>query len=115
MVRIDIKKMEFLPAVDRPGVEILPLFSDGRENVRIERAAASLKVNLSPAGGMELLVLDGGFTIGEESFEAQSWLRLPPGEPFQCNTGEQGAKLWIKSGHLARPQTAPQGDDTTQR
>jgi hypothetical protein len=29
-------------------------------------------------GGIELLVLDGGFSENGESFEAQSWLRLPP-------------------------------------
>ena len=107
-VRIDTNKMAFLAASDRPGVAIMPLFLDGRENVRIERYAPGADIDFSAEGGTELLVLDGSFGAGNEKFELQSWLRLPPGARLTCQAGASGAKLWVKSGHLARVQTAPQ-------
>jgi hypothetical protein len=32
---------------------------------------------VDPSGGLELLVLEGGFSEGEETFELQLWLRVP--------------------------------------
>src|SRR3954463_11205072 len=44
-VRIDTGKMPFIQAPDRPGVELMPLFSDAREDVRLERWAAGADIS----------------------------------------------------------------------
>jgi anti-sigma factor ChrR (cupin superfamily) len=106
-VRIETAKMPFVPAPDRPGVEVMPLFRDAHEDVRLERWAAGAEIVLPVPAGMELLVLDGGFREGGESFEPQSWLRLPAGATLKAAAGPTGCKLWVKSGHLARARTIP--------
>ena len=106
-VRIDTGKMPFLPVPDRPGVEVMPLFRDTREDVRLERWAPGAGVTLDVRGGLELLVLDGVFRAARETFEPQSWLRLPVGAALTAKAGATGARIWVKSGHLAHPQTAP--------
>jgi anti-sigma factor ChrR (cupin superfamily) len=106
-VRIDTGSMPFLPAADRPGVELLRLFQDAREDVRLERWAASAELALPVPGGIELLVLDGEFSEGGEMFEPYSWLRLPAGATLKAEAGASGCRLWVKTGHLAEAQTAP--------
>jgi hypothetical protein len=106
-VRIDSSKRGFTAAPGRPGVDILPLFHDAREDVRLERWAANAGIALDLPGGIEVLVLDGKFEEGGESFAPQSWLRLPAGAHLAAKTGPAGARVWIKAGHLALPQHAP--------
>jgi hypothetical protein len=106
-IRIDTNKMPFLPASGRPGVEIMPLFSDGREDVRIERWAGDRTIAVDAAGGMEILVLEGSFSEAGEAFEAQSWLRLPKTARTEVRTGAKGARVWIKQGHLAATPQPP--------
>ena len=106
-LRTDTTQMRFLPAPDRPGVDILPLYQDARETVRLERWRAGADISLQDPGGIELLMLDGAFGDGGERFEAQSWLRLPAGAALTARVGVAGCRVWVKSGHLARPQMAP--------
>jgi anti-sigma factor ChrR (cupin superfamily) len=106
-VRIDSSTKTYIAATGRSGVEILPLFSDAVEDVRLEHWApgASIKVDL-PRGG-EFLVLEGGFAERGDSFVPQSWLRLPAGDHLHAIAGAAGCKLWIKTGHLTERLTAP--------
>src|SRR5579871_2679171 len=104
-VRIDTNKMRFLPASD--GVEVMPLFSDDREDVRLERWVAGRDIAVGDGGGLELVVLRGGFATDDQAFDAQSWLRLPPGDTATCHVGGDGCTVWVKSRHLAHRQTAP--------
>ena len=106
-IRIDTGTRSFAPASGRPGVDIMPLFRDAREDVRMERWAASTELALDLPGGIEILVLDGGFEEGGERFASQSWLRLPAGARLRAEAGPHGARVWIKSGHLALRQHAP--------
>jgi ChrR Cupin-like domain len=106
-VRIDATKMPFFAARDRPGVEVLPLYQDAREDVRLERWRADEQIFLPACGGVEILVLEGEFRDGNETLEPQSWLRLPADAVLTARSGANGCKVWIKTGHLARPQTAP--------
>ncbi|MFN0040177.1 MAG: cupin domain-containing protein [Burkholderiales bacterium] len=99
-VQVDTKSQPFLPAPGRRGVEVLPLFEHAREMVRLERWAPDSAIELHAPGGIELLVLEGSFLEGHETFSPQSWLRLPPGTDLQCKAGSQGAKVWFKSSHL---------------
>jgi anti-sigma factor ChrR (cupin superfamily) len=99
-VRLDTNSGAFVPVAGRPGVEVLPLFEDAHERVRLERWAAGAAIELRASGGIELLVLDGGFTEGGEAFEIQSWLRLPAGAPLRAVAEPRGCRVWVKTGHL---------------
>lgn len=90
------------PVGDRPGVAAIPLHHDPREDVRIETWAPDWEITLAGHDGFEALVLDGSFRASGEDFVYQSWLRLPPDESLAARAGDLGARLWVKTGHLAR-------------
>ena len=100
-VRIDTAKTAFKPAPGRSGVEVIPLFQDTREEVRLERWAPHAQIELALPQGAEFLVLSGSFEEGGEAFTEQSWLRLPASATLQAKAGADGCRVWIKSGHLA--------------
>jgi len=106
-VRIDTGSMAFVPAADRPGVEIMPLFRDSREDVRLERWTPGAPIALAVPGGAEILVLDGGFEEGGEFFAPQSWLRLPSRSALRATAGPRGCKAWVKTGHLLHIGAVP--------
>jgi quercetin dioxygenase-like cupin family protein len=102
----------------RPGVQLQWLHRDAREAVRIETWAAGATVVHAAPGGIEIFVLAGSFdasagndhadpvATGHSSGAMQtmrrwSWLRLPPGMPLAARVGKDGARVWIKEGHLA--------------
>jgi anti-sigma factor ChrR (cupin superfamily) len=99
-VRIDTSKIGAVPDPDRPGVSVTPLFRDAFEDVRIERWAPAASVPLGDPGGAEIFVLEGGFEEEGESFGPRDWLRLPPGARSRALAGPEGARVWIKTGHL---------------
>jgi hypothetical protein len=101
-VRLDTNKMSPVASNTRAGVLTVPLFSDGREDVRIEHWSAGARIGLDVPRGLEVFVLDGGFAEGQDEFVTLSWLRLPTGAQLDAVTGKSGAKLWIKTGHLQR-------------
>lgn len=104
-IRVDTNKMRFVP--DRDGVETMPLFSDGREDVVLERWSPGADVSLDAPNGLELLVLEGGFDEGGDTFKTHSWLRLPKGSASVARTGSDGARVWIKRDHLRETPTGP--------
>jgi len=106
-VRIDTDKMAYIADPERAGVEIMPLFSDGREDVRLERWSAGTESALDAPHGLELLVLEGDLAGLGETFTRQSWLRLPKGDRTTLRSGRSGAEFWIKRGHLNVPPQAP--------
>ncbi len=106
-VRIDTGKRQFTADRDHTGVELMPLFQDSREDVRLEHWAPHAHLKRGVPGGIELLVLDGGFSEGGENFMPQSWLRLPRGSTLQATAAATGCRLWVKSGHLAHDESAP--------
>jgi len=105
--RIDTNKMAFVDVAGRDGVEVMPLFSDGREDVALERWTAGANIPLDAPNGMEVFVLEGGFDESGEAFASHSWLRLPKGGSASVSVGPAGAKVWIKRDHLAVAPTAP--------
>lgn len=106
-VRLAPESIAYAPAEGRPGVAAALLYDDGHELVRLERWAPGAAVALPAPGGLELLVLDGGFTERGEAFELMSWLRLPPGAILRAVSGSRGCRAWAKSGHLAGPSALP--------
>lgn len=80
---------------------VVPLHIDQTEEVRIEVWHPGEAIRRDSAGGIEVFVLEGGFTQGGDAFGHWDWLRLPPGDDFLGSAGPDGARVWIKSGHLA--------------
>ena len=99
-VMINTRSMPYRLATGRPGVELIPLFCDSREEVRLERWAPGTAVSMAVPGGAEVLALDGDFHEAGERFEAQSWLRLPAGSTLRAKAGPEGCKVWVKTRHL---------------
>ena len=106
-LRTDAGSAPYAPVPDRPGVEIMPLFCDPSEDVRLERWRPGAAIVLTVPGGAEFLVLDGDFEEGAERFERQSWLRLPSGSVLEATAGPAGCKAWVKTGHLRHVRAAP--------
>lgn len=108
-VNINMNDAKLMPAQGRDGVDILPLHRDEREDVRMERWAAGASVAVDTEGGAEFLVLDGSFDEAGETFEKHSWLRVPKGYDVSITAGENGARVWVKTGHLDYVITPDQG------
>ncbi len=106
-VRLDTQAAAPVPVEGRPGVATIPLHADARENVRIETWAPGAIVTLDAPGGFEALVIAGGFAEGGEDFAPQSWLRLPAGARLEAVAGPEGARVWVKTGHLATARARP--------
>jgi anti-sigma factor ChrR (cupin superfamily) len=106
-VRIREQEIDALPVAGRADVLVQQLHHDAREDVRIETWAAGATIALAAIGGMEVFVLDGGFTESDETFRRWSWLRLPEGAPLRVVVGAAGARVWIKEGHLADMPAMP--------
>jgi anti-sigma factor ChrR (cupin superfamily) len=100
-LRIDTVTSAARPDPARPGVELTLLHEDASETVRLEHWAPGAEIDLPAPGGLELLVLDGGFSEAGEAFEPLSWLRLPSGATLRARAGPAGCRIWLKTGHLA--------------
>ena len=103
-VRLDTNKLALLEVKERDGVSLMPLFKDAHEDVRLEQWAPGTAIGLDPDGGLEVLVLEGGFSEGGETYGPQSWLRLPMGAHFSARVASEGCRVWIKEGHLRHVQ-----------
>jgi len=100
-VHADLNKLGSVPEAGREGVRVSPLFKDRCEDVRVERWEPNARVSLDASGGAELFVLDGGGVEGGDALGRHSWLRTPVGTVLDATAGADGARVWIKSGHLA--------------
>ncbi len=76
------------------------LFEDAHEQVRRDTWSGSAPLHLANPLGLEVLVLEGSFTLEGERFSRLSWLRLAPGEDLHAQCGPQGAQLWLKCAPL---------------
>lgn len=56
-IRLDTRKMPFATAAGREGIEIMPLYRDASEKVRLERWAPGAVIDVATPGGAELLVM----------------------------------------------------------
>lgn len=87
---------------DRDGVHVSTLYKDPFEEVRFEQWAANSDISIEASKGAEILVLDGSFSEGGDELRKHSWLRMPAGSTIAAHAGPQGARIWIKTGHLAK-------------
>lgn len=82
------------------GVATAELHRDTREVVSYCHMEAGATLENRDTGGIELLVIAGSITESSERLEKGSWLRLPEGQSLSAVAGSDGAKVWIKTGHL---------------
>ena len=101
-VRLDSNFMQAITAADYPGASIIPLYLDQAESVSIHYWQPGAVIDIDLPGGAEVLVLDGEFTEAGEVLLSQSWLRLPCDSKLHASAGSQGAKVWLKQGHMNR-------------
>lgn len=99
-VHIDTNKIDSVPDRNRDGVRVTPLYKDPYENVRIEYWEAGATIELLAEAGAELFVLNGSFQESGDGLIKHSWLRLPAGYQASFQAGDNGTKVWIKTGHL---------------
>ena len=99
-VRLRTDSMFAVPDRDKPGVSVIPLFQDSNEQVLLQEWEPNAEVSIDAAGGAEVLVLNGSFVEGEDELVKHSWLRVPVGQHISAVAGAEGAKVWIKRGHL---------------
>jgi anti-sigma factor ChrR (cupin superfamily) len=76
------------------------LFEDAREHVSFQTWQAGEVISMDLPTGGEFLVLEGGFNEGGDDLREHSWLRLPQGSKLNATAGNDGAKVWVKAGHL---------------
>lgn len=82
------------------GVATAMLHKDARETVTYHHLDAGASFETTQSGGSELLVIDGDVEENAETLGKNAWLRLPDGAPLKIKAGPNGAKIWIKTGHL---------------
>ena len=83
------------------GVATAELHRDAFEVVSYSHLDAGATLSKTDAGGIEVLVISGSLAEGGETLSKGAWLRLPEGEALNVTAGDDGAKVWIKTGHLA--------------
>lgn len=86
------------------GVATGVLHRDKREEVSFTQLDAGAMLHSDALGGIELLVIDGTVAVDGEHLSRNAWLRLPDGEPLDALAGADGARLWMKTGHLRHVQ-----------
>lgn len=89
---------ELEAAID--GVATAILHKDDRETVTYSHLEANAVMNVSETGGIEVLVIDGSITADDDELRNGSWLRVPDGESLSAVAGPDGARVWMKTGHL---------------
>lgn len=99
-VKVNYDQLVSTKDADRPGVSVTPLHKDQHEEVRIEEWDADTTILIEDKGGIEILVIDGSFEEKEDQLKELSWLRVPVGSTVEAKAGSQGARVWIKTGHL---------------
>lgn len=82
------------------GVATGELHRDDKETVTYSHIDAGAALSNADAGGIEMLVIAGSVTESGETLGKGAWLRLPEGQSLLVVAGGEGAKVWIKTGHL---------------
>ena len=97
------------PAEGRPlqprsgAASAIELFDDGFEEVRFESWNPGETLIVENVRGLEMLVLAGSLSIGDQMLTSQSWVRLPAGQALRAVSGPEGAKVWLKDALLLYP------------
>lgn len=87
-----------------PGITAKTLHKDPREHVRYVALAPGATLAEAPSGGAEVLVIKGALRESGDTLNKGDWLRLPEGAPLSLTGSDEGAAVWIKTGHLPYAQ-----------
>ena len=82
------------------GVATALLHKDDREEVTYAHIDANTAFTNADAGGIELLIIGGSLKVSGEILPKGGWLCLPEGQALNAAAGSDGAKVWMKTGHL---------------
>lgn len=84
-----------------PGLAVMPLHSHEHENIALVRWAPNTQFHphVHPAGE-EIIVLEGTFHDDTGSYPSGTWLRNAPFSKHTPYTKEDGALIYVKTGHL---------------
>lgn len=86
-----------------PGVAVMPLHQHGAERVALMRWAPNTRIDMHCHwGGEETFVIKGTFYDEQGVYPQGTWLREPHLSQHQPYTLEEGAMLFVKTGHLPR-------------
>ncbi len=94
------------------GIATAMLHHDPLESVTYSVLDAGATLSNTDAGGVEVLILEGAVNHGDETLAKGAWLRLPNDAPLTLTANPQGAKLWMKTGHLAHAKPPVVGGGT---
>lgn len=102
-VRIDTRAATWRPGLV-PGLAVMPLHEFDGISTALVRWAPHTRFNLhAHPGGEEILVLQGLFRDEHGTYPAGTWLRSPRWSRHTPWTGEEGATIFVKVGHLGAP------------
>ncbi|MEJ6066865.1 cupin domain-containing protein [Psychrobacter sp. 16-Bac2893] len=88
---------------EQGGREVCYLYSDAKEQVSLQRInAGEALFSDTIVGGAELLVLEGTLIEAGQSYQRGGWIRLPIDAISQITAGENGATVYLKTGHLSQ-------------
>lgn len=97
---IDTRAADWQPGA-QAGEEILPLHHYGDEHVVLARWAPGTELaRHAHPGGEEVFVIEGSFFDEQGAYPAGSWVRSPAGSEHAPCTRDEGALLYVKTGHL---------------
>jgi len=83
------------------GLEVMPLHNHGTENIALVKWAPNTQFTQHKHwGGEEIFVLAGTFHDEHGSYPKGSWLRSPHLSEHTPFTEEDGALIYVKTGHL---------------
>lgn len=100
-VRLQTNTLRGVPHSEFGDVSVTPLHKDDFEEVSILAFAPNSEISLNALGGGELLVLEGSLEEQGDTLVKHSWLRVPPNSEIKAQAGSEGARVWLKIGHLA--------------
>jgi quercetin dioxygenase-like cupin family protein len=99
-IRLQTDFMAGIAHPDFSNVAVTPLYKDAFEEVSLLHFEAEGDMSLYAKGGAELFVLEGSLDEQTDTLIKHSWLRLPVNTKIKAKAGCQGAKVWLKTGHL---------------
>ena len=97
---LDMDGLAMEPLAESGGVAYAKLHEDSRETVWIEQWDSQARREISFPGGGEILLLEGELRTPEGTMLRHDWMRLPQGDAIDATAGPQGARFWVKEGHL---------------
>ena len=84
-------------------ISTLVLHAFGTEKVQLLHANQNGAIDITGAGGIECLVLEGTCTIGTTTYQKEDWLRLPDATTTMTTTMNlaKHSRIYLKTGHLS--------------